>query len=241
MHGFFTFRSRETFSTIGRVSTITSPAPTPAIPVPPSAPAPALLSFSLAWILFANSPHSFNAKAASSTLRFVARAISERVHRTLTCVSALPSSSIVVVNVRMLENWGSITYLAEVYAWQNNLPSTNPCWLPPPFSSVAPFSPSHPLIDFFLFFALAVTDVDSASSCPEEDMDDGDLYPFSTSGKVPLVVITCFGESGGKVESTRLFKRLAPQAEHSEKEKNAPQESDKRGYPIGKVTSQAQI
>jgi hypothetical protein len=110
MHGFFTFRSRETFSTIGRVSTITSPAPTPAIPVPPSAPAPALLSFSLAWILFANSPHSFNAKAASSTLRFVARAISERVHRTLTCVSALPSSSIVVVNVRMLENWGSVTY-----------------------------------------------------------------------------------------------------------------------------------
>ena len=87
----FTFLSFATCSTIDLVITITSPSETPAF-------------------LRINRPHSFRAKAASSTRRFVARATSARVQSILTCVSAPPSSLCVVSNTRSVVNIGSMVY-----------------------------------------------------------------------------------------------------------------------------------
>lgn len=75
-HILFTFLSLATASTISLVK-----------PTTPS-------------IVLPKSPHSFNANAASSMRRFVADAISARVHRTTMCEVALPSGLDLVKTVR---------------------------------------------------------------------------------------------------------------------------------------------
>jgi hypothetical protein len=69
------------------------------------------ITISPAWspldLRFVSSPHSFNAKAASSSRRLVARAISFKVHLTTTWLEALPSRLGVVSIVRTVVNNGS--------------------------------------------------------------------------------------------------------------------------------------
>jgi hypothetical protein len=90
-HAFLTPRSFATCSTISRVTTIMSGAS-------PSRPSfPRIL----------RRPHSFIANAASSILRFVARARSANVHFTTTWVVALPSRFCVVAKVLNVLNKGS--------------------------------------------------------------------------------------------------------------------------------------
>lgn len=73
IHIRLTFRSCAIASTISREIAIVIPPPSPS--------------------LRTSSPHSFRAKAASSTRKLVAHARSASVHRTTTCTAALPSGA----------------------------------------------------------------------------------------------------------------------------------------------------
>lgn len=66
------------------------------------------------------SPHSFIANVASSTRRFVARAISASVQCTLTWISAAPSSRWVVSKIRCIETIASVQTWSFRVAWKRN-------------------------------------------------------------------------------------------------------------------------
>lgn len=102
MHAFFTFLSAATASTISLVTMITSSTSTSSpslIPLPNNPaevlPNPLPLGFACGLIFplyrRTSRPHSLSANAVSSTRRFVALAMSTRVHLTTTCEVALPS------------------------------------------------------------------------------------------------------------------------------------------------------
>ena len=187
-------------------------------------------------------PHSFIANTASSTLRFVARARSAKVHFTTTWVVALPSRFWLVVNVLGDLNKGSAHQVWD-FRMENKWGARSKKYRPSITESGAvgksksiSISPSHPFT-LFLRFRFGPAGV-VENSIGEAGSSPAPTLILATSRALPSV----WAIFGGKTERRRLGDSTSVfWGTLSSCKRSSPQKADYGRNPVGQIATEPQV